>query len=120
MGYIRHHAIIVTDHGYGEHINEAHTKAVEMGCNPSAVIRSAINNYHSFFIPPDGSKEGWGESSLGDMRRGKFIAWIDEQRYGDGSSPFSWVEVQYGDDNRETVVISHNDEYIRRKPGALK
>ena len=32
----------------------------------SEISPTAINGYVSFFIPPDGSKEGWKESTEGD------------------------------------------------------
>jgi hypothetical protein len=74
-----------------------------------------INGYWSFAVFPDGSKEGWEASTEGDTGRAAFIAWLDAQRYSDGSSPFNWVEVQYGDDEEITEVTAHSDEKRRKK-----
>jgi hypothetical protein len=73
------------------------------------VVESKINGYLSFFIAPDGSKAGWGDSNEGDERRDKFISWCDEQRYSDGSTSLQWVEVQYADDEKKTKIIRDSD-----------
>jgi hypothetical protein len=80
---------------------------------------SPINAYSSFMVATDGSKEGWSESDAGDARRKAFIAWLDTQRFEDGSTPFRWVEVQYGDEEGETVVCAHSDEKQREIAGVL-
>ncbi len=78
MGYIRHHAIIVT--GYDIKKMNKHKKfAKNLGLLVSNVIISKINGYMSFFIAPDGSKEGWKDSNLGDDRRCSFIEYIKLQ-----------------------------------------
>lgn len=115
MGYMRHHAIIVTGIdltviGKGNAVESAHKKAIELFPDLSEITPSEVNGYLSFFIPPDGSKEGWGESDEGDKRRAAFLDHLKTYTYEDGSSPISWVEVQYGDDERETKVTHDNDE----------
>ena len=67
-----------------------------------------MNSYLSFFIPPDGSKEGWPDSDLGDERRARFIAWLHDQEFEDGGSCLAWAEVQYGDEDGEQVVVLHS------------
>jgi hypothetical protein len=104
MGYMRHHAIVVTN-CYGDWIVRAHDKATEIFPVVSPVLGSEINGYFSFFVPPDGSKEGWAESDVGDARRERFIAWLESLRYDDGGSPLDWAEVQYGDEEGEDEVI---------------
>lgn len=114
MGYMRHHAIAVT--GYDEEIvQQAYRQAVAFGLQPTEPVKAPVNSYWTLFVPPDGSKEGWDESEAGDYRRGQFIAWLGGQRFEDGSSPLAWVEVQYGDDERETKVTAHSDEPERWK-----
>ena len=108
MGYMCSHAIVVTS--YDEKIEPAHAKAVELGCNPSPIMDSPMNGYRSFFVPPDGSKEGWDESNAGNDRRDLFIEWLRSQVYNDLSSWIDWAEVQYGDDNEHTYVVRHSDE----------
>lgn len=107
MGYMRAHAIIVESWD-GEAIKRAHDKAKEMFPWVSDVSPKAMNSYQSFFVPPDGSKEGWAESDLGDDRRKAFKRWLREQAYGDGSTSLRWVEVQFADDDDHSMVLDHD------------
>ena len=111
MGYIQHHAIVVTG-TYDEWIESAHVKAVDLfgETQASAIVNSKMNGTKSFFVGPDGSKEGWEDSDRGDRNRDKFIAYLDGLRYEDGSSPLSWVEVLYGDDEGACFVVHHDKE----------
>jgi len=108
MGYIRNHSIIV-EASYGGHIQNAHTKASAIFPYVSPISPEVVNGSRSFFIPPDGSKEGWEESHEGDARREEFKKWLREQEYEDGSSPISWVEVWFGGDDRDAKIVSHGD-----------
>lgn len=118
MGYMRHHAIIVTSFDDDE-AKAAHTMAETLGMSVTDIVSSPVNHYLSFMVATDGSKEGWTHSEDGDARRRQFIAWMDTRRYGDGSGPLCWVEVQYGDDERETAIVSHSDEEARQTAGVL-
>lgn len=122
MGYMRHHAIIVTsslpDREMGaDYIDLAHAKAVELGMSVTSVTDEVTNGYRSFLIAPDGSKEGWGESDAGDSRRAAMIEYLDSQRYDDGSSPLDWVVVQFGDDEMITRIIRDDAEHRRENYG---
>lgn len=95
-----HHAIIVTSwheeklllaHGYADGLFEG---------NVSEITAPVKNGYASFFIPPDGSKEGWAESDLGDQRRALFIKYLKSR------SVFEYVEVQYGDDDGDNKILN--------------
>jgi hypothetical protein len=115
MGYERHHAIVVTTF-VDNALLEAHVMARKT-FDPSQVstsVRSVTNGMTSFFVGPDGSKEGWHESEKGDDRRAAFIRWLDSKRYEDGSSVYDWAEVQYGDGDGDTCVTAHSDEPFRR------
>jgi len=105
MGYMRHHAIIVT--GWStEQVTNAHQIASELFEVVSPVTEVATNGYTSFFIPPDGSKEGWEESNNGNLARGRFMDWaktsgtyleVAEIQYGDEEG-VSWIrEVAYSE-----------------------
>jgi len=107
MGYIRHHAIVVTT-WERKLLQAAHEKASEIFEWVSPISEGGINGYASFFIPPDGSKEGWGESFAGDERRQTFMNWCDQQAYDDGSSSLDFVEVYYGDDYNMVGVSRAN------------
>lgn len=108
MGYMRHHAIVVSCYDM-ELTKAAYAWALEVFPVVSPILESRVNHYASFFIPPDGSKEGWSESADGDLERAKFITWLRSKASSDGSSPYGWVEVQYDDDNKETTVTRSSD-----------
>lgn len=108
MGYIKHHTIVVTT-GLDSMMPIAHNKAKEIfATGVSEIIKSNINGYLSFFVCPDGSKEGWQESTEGDERRKVFVEWIQKQAYEDGSNSLSFVEVFYGEDNGYSEIVNHN------------
>lgn len=107
MGYMRHHGLLVT--GSAKHISKAKDEAVRLGMSVSAIHSAPINDYDSFAVFPDGSKEGWNESDLGDAQRFAFKAYLHRQRWSDGSSPLDWVEVFFGDDDREVGVVDYSD-----------
>lgn len=111
MGYIRHHAFVVTS--FSEKIiKEAHAKALGLfGLDRvTTVMVSPSNAYHSFFVGSDGSKEGWPESDRGDELRAAFIKWLRTQYHEDGSSSIQWAEVQYGDDENEAEICAGSDD----------
>jgi len=99
MGYINHHAIIVTGDSYPSAavaLNAAHKKAKELlGDLVSDVIAAKVNGYQSFFVAPDGSKEGWSESDEHDTRREYLLDFIDSLANGDGSNSVKYVEVSF-------------------------
>jgi hypothetical protein len=109
MGYIRHNAIIATFYERGP-AEEFIFFAVSIGATVSEAIESPLNGYVSVFIAPDGSKEGWSDSAVGDVQRAAIIEYLDRRRYDDGSAPFDWVEVQYGDYDHVTKVVAHSDD----------
>jgi hypothetical protein len=108
MGYIRHHAIVVTGQHEWHHdpslptIHDARKAAVEAGCRlVTEVVGPGVNGTSSFLVAPDGSKEGWNDSDDGDTARDAFIAWMR----GRGAGGFySWAEVVLGDDDGEALV----------------
>jgi hypothetical protein len=109
MGYIRHHAIIVTS--WDTYISKAHAKATEIFGKPKSdfhmgpiaavtpVTDSTVNFYQSFMVAPDGSKEGWDHSDQGDLARAEFIQWLKDD------SCCAWAEVQYGDEEGYQRVL---------------
>lgn len=113
MGYMVHHAIIVTS-GSGV-IDAVHAEAVRVfGEQVTPILPSTINEYRSFLIGPDGSKAGWGESDAGDARRERFIEYLDSLCHSDGSGPVDWAEVQYGDEDRRQRVVRASNLGRRR------
>jgi hypothetical protein len=117
MGYMRHHAIVVTGVHYdsmgANNIKTAHAKAASIFKWVSPLSPVCMNGFQSFFIPPDGRKEGWDESDEGDRERRCFISYLESIKYEDGSSPVDWIEVQFGDDDWKTMVVHDSDEKRR-------
>lgn len=109
MGYMKHHAIVVTTWG---DITAAHKRAQFLcGEYVTPVMGPFVNGYTSFAVVPDGSKEGWEESERGDLGRDSLIEWLrDHDGNNDGDTYYRWVEVQFGDDNRKTKVCRDSDE----------
>lgn len=125
MGYMRHHAIIVTTYSRklaqdaylkAISIHEKYEKTLYSGPAPksgllttlvSALHESPVNGYFSFCIYPDGSKEGpqWVESKAGDELRDEFIAWLESQRHEDGSSSYDYAYVRFGDADGEDMLL---------------
>ena len=111
MGYIRHHAIMVT--GFNKkHVNAARKMADAAfnfdGANMvSKVITSPVNGYYTFFVAPDGSKESADTSAFYDTRRRDFVAYLRDER--ERERYFSFAVVQYGDDLCETLVVDDSD-----------
>ena len=68
MGYMKHHAIVVTS-GSQERINEAAAKARSLGAMVLVQPTEVTNGYFSMLVCPDGSKDGWDESNTGDEQR---------------------------------------------------
>ena len=114
MGYLRPTALIVTgsyrvtigDKSSEHWAERARDKALEIfgavddeagnlldmhlvGC-VSELSEPLWNDARSFAVFWDGSKEGWQPSDLADDARARFVAWLREQAYGDGSSPLDW------------------------------
>lgn len=95
MGTIHHHAIIAST--WKEEQADEAAEFLQNAEIQHARLRSSWNATHTFFLPPDGSKEGWPESDIGDAKRQAFIAYLEDQRYEDGVSCWDWIEVTYGE-----------------------
>lgn len=118
MGYMCHHAIVVTS-WKKEAVEAAHAKAVELfgqfGSIVSNICEATTNGYYSFLIAPDGSKEGWDTSNAGDEAREAMVKWIEHGPccYEDGTHSFDWCEVQFSDDyDNDYMVRSNSTEYV--------
>lgn len=97
MGFVSHEAIIVTAND--SDTKRAHRKAKSLGLRCTSVAVSEWNDYSSFLVIPDGSKEGLLCASDAAEKRELFMDWLDRQEYEDGSTPFEYVEVHYTNDD---------------------
>lgn len=114
MGYMMHHAIVVTSWNKPLMVS-AHETARTIFQNVSELVPSAVNVYWTFLVPPDGSKEYWDDSNRGDEARERFIEWMDAQRYADGSSALHWVEVRYGEVPSDAKLTAHDGQAKRKR-----
>jgi len=112
MGYIRHHAIVVTS-WKDSAIEQAHEVATKLFTWVSPISPPAVNGYRTFFVPPDGSKEGWEDSNKGNDARDALVTYMKSVVYEDGSRPLAWFEAQYGEDDYNTKITRDSDEYMR-------
>lgn len=113
MSYTVNHAIVVTYWDEND-VKKAHAMALEMYSSAfmdgplgdksdgvrlvSPVIRGIINDQSSFFIAPDGGKEGWHSSNLSDEARRRFMDWLFKE------SSCDFVEVQFGGDSKGSTI----------------
>ena len=111
MGYMCHHAVIVSSCDK-KLIEKARQKAVEIfGRYPdtkplvSNMVTANVNNYRAFFIAPDGSKEGWSASDEGNECRKDFLDWVKAQAFEDGSNMLGWALVQFDDDEEDNKLL---------------
>ena len=111
MRNIRHHALIVTcnDRKVLESIRmkalelyKLHMEASSGHLLVSEIKDSIVNHYASFFIIPDGSKEGYDASEDGDIIRAKLIDFITPLTISEGYH-LSYGEISYGADDGKTT-----------------
>ncbi len=116
MGYILHHTIVITSCQEAL-LKRAHKNARHcFGKATSPLTPPTVNGYRSFFIAPDGSKEGWSESDDGDRQRVEFKAWLHSLAYEDGSTSLAWFEASYSSDDRAAKVTNHAWEKMGKAP----
>lgn len=106
MGTMKHSTLVVYVM-LNKHIELVHCQAREIyreiseGSEElvSDVVPCIVNGGGSFFIAPDGSKEGWEDSDLSDEARKKFLEWIIDCEYY-----FDVVEIDFGGDDNSIKV----------------
>jgi hypothetical protein len=113
MGYTIHHTISVTSRN-ADLLREAHSFAVSTGARVSEIVPGHVNNVASFFVAPDGSKEGWNASDNGDKERAQIKDWLLAHTYSDGSTCLDWFEVEHPEDRAPRIVDHHTKRRARR------
>jgi len=103
MGWIVHHAIVITTHTR-ELADRAYTAAAAIFPTVTPPVPSALNNYWTLLIPPDGSKEGWPASAAGDAQRVALYAWLATQADAYGSSRYTACTLMYEEVDPPTVT----------------
>jgi len=104
MGYIRHHALVIT--AWQKAIaEEIHSTAIEIFGEElsqliSPLVSSLEHDYHSFFIAPDGGREWRETSEKTEVARGKFMQYLRD--YDDPN--MYWMLITYADENGITRI----------------
>lgn len=136
MGYIVHHALIITT-PIAKWIKPLRKAALqisrdihkEMGWHSQTFrpqnmittsIHAPVNGYQTLFVGPDGSKRGVPEDEAGEMFRQRLIRWMREFDGQNGKSDtkgdcFTWALVQYGDDDRDNRMLDDDAKVIRTR-----
>ena len=100
MGEARHHMIVIT-YWKPDTLAKAWQKAQKLQLTPTTVIASAREGWLTFYITPDGSKEGWTESEVWDDRRLEFCAFLEEE-----CPVVDYVLLEYGgSDGRPPLIV---------------
>jgi len=110
MGTINHYSVIATTFDKKEFDRVGKWVATKFAGNKIISLFTFVdglaNGYHTIMMAPDGSKEGWGRLAA-DARK-SFIAEMEKANYSDGSSPWSYVQVEFGDSGQR--VTKGNNE----------
>ena len=108
MGVMNHDCVIATTSD-SDAVAALINAAEQMGIKPLVITPVNQFGYRTVMLPPDGSKEGWEDSNNGDRMREAFIALIGSFNYSDGSNPFSWVEVSFGERGQKITQGNNKD-----------
>ena len=76
-----------------------------------ALIPSIVNAKTTIVLGPDGSKKGWDEADRGEKLRNDFIDKLKEFDYDDGSNPFDYIEVGYGEFGQKVLRGNCTNKY---------
>lgn len=120
MGVMHHNAVIATVFNQDyfndmkKWIEELEVEKTFVGLDPKKLFifgGGIANDYHTIVLVPDGSKEGWPDSDVGDKLREVFIAKLNSMAYDDGSSCWRWIEVGFGEIGQEIIQGNNQNEY---------
>ena len=116
MGVMNHNAIVATtwddDKFYivKQWITDLGGDYAQFRCL-FAFSGSVANGYQTIVLCPDGSKEGWKPSVQGNELRDRFVARLEQDCYGDGSSPWCWVEIGFGEFGQKIIRGNNKNRY---------
>lgn len=105
MGTLRNECIVVSGWD-SKRVLEAHEAAgsifnpLGIGGLVGGLTQHAINGGAAFLIAPDGSKEGWEASNVGDKARAEFIGYIK----GKPELYLDWALILLGGDAYEYAI----------------
>jgi hypothetical protein len=105
MGTIQHKTLVITcsDRIKCKKLKSKIKRNIRDQCFLGNVFEGPINGYVSFCFYTCGSKLGWSEDVKHEKNIEMVIKLIKEYDYEDGSNPFDYVYVSYGDCGAEIV-----------------
>ena len=100
MGTIQHNAVIATtwDEKEIRRLKKWISSLPKSWQGLFTVSSGVVNDYQTITMSPDGSKEGWSDSEMGDELRERFIAEINSPE-----SHWEFVEVSFGELGQKIV-----------------
>jgi len=116
MRNIQHHVLIITcnDRNTLELIRQKAAELFKTYMEASSgskllteIKESLINNYFTFFIIPDGSKEGYDASDDGDIIRQKLIEHL-KTVIAATEFHLSYAELAFGGDDGKAAIINYH------------
>ena len=116
MRNIKHHAILITAHDLKllQEVKAAIVSMIKQNIEASNGIKllgeiteSLINNFYSFIVFPDGSKEGHETSDDGDILRKKITDYLELHNKTTKENPVNFIEVYFGSDDGTAGVLNH-------------
>ena len=75
------------------------------------IVPSLCNGKQTVLMAPDGSKKGWRGAKEGERIRNEFLDKLKSFDYEDGSNPFDFVEVGYGDFGQKVLRGNCSNKY---------
>jgi len=114
---IKHHTIVITSNDKVQldslrnkviNIYKEKMEAKKGAQIISPIIESLINSFSTFYVVPDGSKEGYDASDDGDIVRESIVDLINSFDQAGKENIFRFVEIAYGEDGIVPQIISFN------------
>jgi hypothetical protein len=128
MGYHKHDVVVVTmwraSRALREHSDDPDEAAYtweeailalreKMGVDGKLLVgpieASPLNDYVTYVLVPDGSKEGWADSERFDGWRERLLEICRTHCYGDGSG-LDYVAVRFGGDDPEMARVEESTQ----------
>lgn len=116
MRNIKHHAILITAHDLKvlQQLKVVIADMIKQNIEASNGIKllgeiteSLINNFYSFIVFPDGSKEGHETSDDADILRKKITTHIEQYNKANKENPINFIEVYFGSDDATAGILNH-------------
>lgn len=105
MGLFVHHAVVATaDAVFRGELERVRQVALESGLPATEIMPSPVNMLLSFFIGPDGSKEGWTDSDAGDTARADVLKLLR------ASGAIEWALLEYGETGARIIESSRSGD----------